>query len=240
MIGRLAVPDADVAGVDVPVPCRKAGDAPPGHLLLHVAEGVVRRELLFDHVPPEEEGHLVRHQHPGPLVRVVVVDRVLGLEGVVFGVPASSPVLRVRDGCPGCPAQVFAPPGLVAQAVLRGELAERDPASGVDGRVPVRGQSLALAEIQVRTWHVLCGIIPHGVLSRGWMVWLVGFHHTTDRDAFVGFARDAPMRASPSFAFPFASVPCLSSFLPLLSTSKPFLSDLAHLIVQLPVVAGCG
>ena len=25
------------------------------------------------------------------------------------------------------------------------------------------------------------------------MIWLVGFHHTTDRDAFVGFARDAPM-----------------------------------------------
>ena len=68
MIGRLAVPDADVAGVDVPVPCRQAGDAPPGHLLLHVAEGVVRREFLLYDVPPEEDGHLVRHQHSGPLV----------------------------------------------------------------------------------------------------------------------------------------------------------------------------
>ena len=102
--------------------------------------------------------------------------------------------------------------------MLRGELAERDPASGVDGRVPVRGQSLTLAEIQVRTWHVLCGIIPHGVLSRGWMIWLVGFHHTTDRDAFVGFARDAPMGAClPSL---FLSLP-FPVFLPFCLCSPP-------------------
>ena len=165
MVRGLSVPDPDVPGVDVLVPRRQARDALPGHLLLHVAESVVRRELLVDHVPSEEEGHLVRHQHPGSLVRVVVVDHVLRLEGVVFGVPASSPVLRVRHGNPGRPAQVFAPPGLVAQAVFRGELAERDPASGIDERVPVRGQGLALAEIQVCTGHVLCGIISHGVLS---------------------------------------------------------------------------
>ena len=37
----------------------------------------------------------------------------------------------------------------------------------------------------------------------------------------------------PSSFFPFSSAPCLSSFLPLLSTSKSGLSDLTHLIVQL-------
>ena len=68
MVWGVSVPDADVAGVDVPVPCRQAGDAPPGHLLLHVAESVVRREFLLYDVPPEEDGHLVRHQHSGSLV----------------------------------------------------------------------------------------------------------------------------------------------------------------------------
>ena len=165
----------------------------PGHLVLHAAEGVVRRQPLVDHVPSEEEGHLVGHQHPGPLVRVVLVDLVLRLEGVVFGVLASSPVLRVRDGGPGGPAQVFAPPGLAFQPVPRGELAERDPASSPDDRVPVRGQRLALAEVQVCAGHVLCGIISHGVLSLALMFWFGHLHHTTDRDAFGVFpARDAP------------------------------------------------
>ena len=172
MVRGLSVPDPDVPGVDVLVPCRQARYALPGHLLPHVAEGVVRRELLVDHVPSEEEGHLIRHQHPGSLVRVVVVDHVLRLEGVVFGVLASSPVLRVRHGGSGCPTQVFAPPGLVFQAVLSGELSERDPASCIDDRVPVRGQCLALAEVQVYTGHVLCGIISHGVLSLALMIWL--------------------------------------------------------------------
>ena len=189
----LAVPDADVPCVDVLVPCRQARDVLPGHLLLHAAESVVRRQLLADHVPFEEECHLVRHDHLGSLVCVALVDLVLRLEGVVLGVPASSPVLRVRDGCSGCPAQVFAPPGLVFQPVLRGELAERDPASCPDGRVPVRGQRLALAEIQMRAGHMLCGIISHGVLSLALMFWFVRLHHTTDCDALgVFFARDAP------------------------------------------------
>ena len=193
MVRGLAVPYSDVSGVDVLVPCRQARDALPGHLLLHAAESVVRRQPFVDHVPSEEEGHLIRHQHPGPLVRVALVDRVLRLEGVVFGVLASSPVLRVRDGGPGGPAQVFASPGLVFQPVLRGELAERDPASRPDDRVPVRCQRLAMDEIQVCTGHVLCGIILHGVLSLALMVWFGHLHHTTDCDAFGVFsARDAP------------------------------------------------
>ena len=192
MVRGLAVPDADVSGVDVLVPCRQARDALPGHLLLHVAESVVRRQLLVDHVPFEEGGHPVRHQHPGSLVRVVLVDLVLCLEGVVFGVLASSPVLRVRDGDAHSPPVVFAPPGFGLQAVLRGELAERDPASCPDGRVPVRGQRLAMDEIKVRAGHVLCGIISHGVLSAALMFWFGHLHHTTDCDAFVAFGRDAP------------------------------------------------
>jgi len=71
---------------------------------------------------------------------------------------ASSPVLWIRDGLAGGAAQIFAPPGFVFQPVSCGELAERYPASGIDNRVPVRGQRLAPAEIQVRTGHVLCGI----------------------------------------------------------------------------------
>ena len=47
MIGRLAVPDADVAGVDVPVPCRQAGDTLIRQLLSHVAEGVIGREFFL-------------------------------------------------------------------------------------------------------------------------------------------------------------------------------------------------
>ena len=39
---------------------------------------------------------------------------------------------------------------------------------------------------------VLCGIIPHGVLSLALMVCFGSFHHTTDCDAFVRFSRDAP------------------------------------------------
>ena len=51
---------------------------------------------------------------------------------------------------------------------------------------------------------MLCDILSHGVLSRGRMIWLGGFHHTTDRDAFVVFsARDAPMGAClPPFLLP--------------------------------------
>ena len=93
--------------------------------------------------------------------------------------------------------------------------------------------SKSLAEVQVCTGHVLCGIISHGVLSLALMLLFDDTHHTTDRDAFVAFsARDAPGGVSSSF-FPFSSVPCLSSFLPLLSTAKPCLSNLTHLIVQL-------
>ena len=193
MVRRFAVPDADVSGVDVLVPSRKARDVLPGHLLLHVAECVVWRQLLVDHVSPEEEGHLVRHPHPRALVRVVLVDFVLRLEGVVLGVLASSPVLWVRHRHPDGPAQVFAPPGLAFQPVLRGELAHRDSASRPDGRVPVRGQRLALDEVQVCAGHVLCGIISHGVLSLALMFWFGHLHHTTDCDAFVASsARDAP------------------------------------------------
>ena len=76
--------------------------------------------------------------------------------------------------------------------MLRGELAERDPASCPDGRVPVRGQRLAMDEIKVRAGPVLCGIISHGVLSAALMFWFGSFHHTTDCDAFVAFGRDAP------------------------------------------------
>ena len=90
------------------------------------------------------------------------------------------------------PAQVFAPPGLVAQAVLRGELAERDPASGVDGRVPVRGEGLPLLESQVCSRHVLCDILSHCVLSSGLMVGFGSFHLTRDCGAFVVFSRDDP------------------------------------------------
>ena len=62
----------------------------------------------------------------------------------------------------------------------------------------------AALESYVCPWHVLCDIISHGVLSRGWVIWFSSFHHTTDCGAFVVFSRVAPMGA------------CLSSlFLPL-------------------------
>ena len=193
VVRGLSVPDADVSGVYVLVPRRQARDAPPGHLLLHAADGVVRRELLVDNVPFEEEGHLVRHDHLRSLVRVVVVDFVLSHEGVVLCVLASSPVLCVWDGGPGGPAQVLAPPCLVFQAVLCGELPQGDPASRPDDRIPIRGQRLPLLECQERTGHVLCGIISHGVLSSASMNWFGHLHHTTDCDALVAFsARDAP------------------------------------------------
>lgn len=34
---------------------------------------------FLDHVPPEQERHLVRHEHPRALVRAVAVDGVLSL-----------------------------------------------------------------------------------------------------------------------------------------------------------------
>ena len=76
-------------------------------------------------------------------------------------------------------------------------IGERDRVSPVE-------VAKVLLESYVCSRHVLCDIISHGVLSRGWMILLGGFHHTTDCGAFVGFSRDAPMGA------------CLSSlFLPL-------------------------
>ena len=62
---------------------------------------------------------------------------------LALGFPADT--LRQRPDIRAAEFQVLSAVALVAQAVLRGELAERDSASGVDGRVPVRGQSLALA-----------------------------------------------------------------------------------------------
>jgi len=46
---------------------------------------------------------------------------------------------------------------------------------------------LILVEVQVRTRHVLCGIISHGVL----MFWPWHPHHTTDCDALVAFSARA-------------------------------------------------
>lgn len=81
--------------------------------------------------------------------------------------------IRVRDCRPGGAAQVFAPPGLAFQPVLRGELADRDPEPRPDDGV------LTLAEIWMRSWHVPCGIISHGVLSFGpdVLVWAPSSYH---------------------------------------------------------------
>ena len=56
---------------------------------------------------------------------------------------------------------------------------------------------------------MLCDILSHGVPSCGLMFLLGRIHHTTDRDAFVGFSRDAPMGAFLPSLFPPLSVPVL-------------------------------
>ena len=59
-------------------------------------------------------------------------------------------------------------------------------------------------------------------------------YHRSRRLCCIFRAR-RPHGGVPSFfAFPSSSVPCLSSSLPLFSISKPCLSNLTHLIVQLP------
>ena len=192
MVGRRAVGDADVVGVDVLVPGRDARDVLPWHLLRHDADGIVGGELLVEDVFPEEKRHLIRHQHFRALIRVVLVDLVLCGHRIVLGVLSATPVLRVRDGDSGGSAVVFAPPGLRPQAVLGRELADRDPAFGPDELVPVCGERQTLLERQERPWGVLCDILSHGVLSL-LMNWLGNLHHTKDCDAFVAFcARDDP------------------------------------------------
>ena len=195
MVGRLSVHDADVSRVDVLVPGRQAGNALARHVLLHAAEGIVRRELLVNDVSPEDKCHLVRHKHSRSLVRVIVVDDVLGLEWVVFGVFASSSVPGVRNRGSRRPAVVFPSPGLVPESVFCGELPECDPASGPDELVPVGGKDLPLLKSQECSGYVLCDILSHGVLSSWQMFWLCRFHLTRDCDAFVFFPRDAPMGA---------------------------------------------
>lgn len=116
---------------------------------------MVRQDPLVDDVFPEDERHLVGHEHPCPLVRVVVIDDVLGLERVVFGVFASPPVARIWDGDASCPAMVLPSPGLVGNPVFRRELSERDPAASPDERVPVGGENLPSRLLRGRTPHIL-------------------------------------------------------------------------------------
>ena len=192
MVGRRAVGDADIVGVDVLVPGRDARDALVRQLLRHDTDGVVGGQLLVDHVFLEEKRHLIRHQHLRTLVRVVLVDLVLCGHWIVFGVFPATLVFRVGNGDSGGSAVVFASLGLRPQAVLGRELADRDLASGPDELVPVCGERQTLLDCQECSWGVLCDILSHGVLS--WlMIWIGNLHLTKDCDAFVAFcARDDP------------------------------------------------
>ena len=216
VIGRRAIGDADVVGVDVLVPGRDARDVLARHLLRHDADGIVGRQLLVEDMPLEQELHLVGDEHLRSLVRVSVVDRILCLEGVVFRVDAPPGVLWISDRRARSPAQVLPPPGLLGEAVRQREAPERDAATRLDEPVPFRAKSDPLVVGEWRSGLVVYDILSgHGVLSFDMML-CCSFYHTRVKGAFTIAAAADPMGSDPSL---------LSFPLPPFSQSVLFLSQ---------------
>ena len=208
MVGRLAVLDRDVAAPDVVVPGRGPGDPPAGEVGLESLDGVVGRQEHLLHVVGEPALEDVRDEHARPLC--VVVDVVLGPEGVVFAVDPPAPVPRVGDVRRRPAAPVLPAPGLVGEAMGLREGPQRDAPPLPYCAVPVGGQPLARVEVDVGPGHVVCGILSHGVLSSA-MVWFGHLHHSRVCDAFrfVRPAAAAPMGAALSLFLPPLPLPVL-------------------------------
>lgn len=66
------------------------------------------------------------------------------------------------------------------QSVFRGELLHQDPVPSLDESVPVDCQRLQLLKDYECAWHVLCDILSHGGLSRGWMILFGSFRLSTE------------------------------------------------------------
>ncbi|MCQ2262583.1 MAG: hypothetical protein MJZ42_05450 [Bacteroidales bacterium] len=141
VVGRLAVEDAAVARLDVVVERPEARDILVGKCFYDALARVVGRAPQLHDEVPEQDRHADRELHARAHVGLARPNRLPGLLEVVLGV---DPPVAVADRPVGRAAVVFAPPGLVGDAVDPGEVPQRDPAASVDVAVPGDSQCFAL------------------------------------------------------------------------------------------------
>ena len=118
MVRRVSVMNAHVAVLDVVVERLQTRDIPVWERLDDGLPSVVWRATKFEHEMLEEDRHSDRDLHLRPHVRLAFANGLSGLLKVVFRV---DPPVAAADRLADRAAAVFAPPGLVGDAVDLGE-----------------------------------------------------------------------------------------------------------------------